>query len=71
MDLRKEMQELNEGVQDLKNQEKAIRAILYDDNLSASEKVERIKALTTPEQMEKNRTIVENGKAIQKRLEEE
>ena len=55
MDLRKEMQELNEGVQDLKNQEKAIRAILYDDNLSASEKVERIKALTTPEQMEKNR----------------
>ena len=71
MDFKKEVQNLKKGVQNLKNQENAIRVILYDDNLSASEKIERIKALTTSEQMEENRTIVEKGKVIQKRLEEE
>lgn len=69
MNFKKEMEQLEQGVQDLKNQENAIRAILYDDNLSASEKIERIKALTTNEQMEKNKAIVEKGKAIHKKLE--
>ena len=62
MDLNKEINDLYKVLQDINEQEKAIRGILYDDKLSADEKIKQIRAIATIEQMEQNRSFLERAK---------
>ena len=71
MDLNKDINDLYKVLEDMNRQEKAIRTILYDDKLSAVDKIEQIRAIATIEQMEQNRSFLEGANRLKKWVEEE
>ena len=70
MKLNKEIAEFYQALIDMKKDEDAIKNILYDENLSAREKIEQIKAIATLEKVTEREIILEKGKMIQKAFEE-
>ena len=69
--MNKDINDLYKVLEDMNRQEKAIRTILYDDKLSAVDKIEQIRAIATIEQMEQNRSFLEGANRLKKWVEEE